>query len=118
MNIKYSFDSKRSGIRFREFLQARLPLSLDRFKSRIEAVDVRTSEEERSGDALCRIQLELVPTGMVQVCGKGGTHYLAAADAIQKLKPMLTRSIEQRRNPRKTRRRRPLKREADAFVEV
>lgn len=118
MNIKYSFDSKRSGTRFREFLQTRLPLSLSRFESKIEAVDVRTIEEERPGNAICRIQLELVPTGMVQVCGKGVTHYQAASDAIQKLKPILTRSIEQRRNARKIRRRRPLKREVDAFVEV
>ncbi|MDG2385758.1 MAG: HPF/RaiA family ribosome-associated protein [Pirellulaceae bacterium] len=115
LNVRYSFQNKKSGARFKQFLEERLQFSLDRFESKIESIAVRVSDRDRSGAAACRIQLKLSPSGKVQVNAEGENHYLAATEAIQRLRNSLTRDNELRRRGRKNRQRRSIKRDSGAF---
>ncbi|MCP4195328.1 MAG: HPF/RaiA family ribosome-associated protein [Planctomycetaceae bacterium] len=115
MNVSYSFQTKKSGPGFKRFLKERLQFGLDRFESKIESVAVRVSDSDRNGAATCRIQLKLNASGKVQVNADGENQYLAATEAIQRLRKSLSRDNELRRRGRKIRQRRSIKRDSSAF---
>ncbi len=99
MNVRCSLQIGKSSQRMKRFIQQRLDTTLKTFRSRIDSIHVRLSDENgpRGGVAhRCGIDLMLIPSGSLHVTGQGDDGYLATRNALQRLKRVLARRIDQK----------------------
>lgn len=90
----------------REFVDRKVHFALDRIAARIDTVVVRLEDETKESpmfDGICRIEVNLVPSGHVHVSANGDSVFDCALVAIRKMEHAVKHDIDRHRTSARVR---------------
>lgn len=90
----------------REFILRKVHFAMDRIASRVGKVTVRLEDETASSsafDGLCRIEVEMHPSGHIHVSSHGESVFDCVLQAVQKMENAVKHDIDRHRRSSKIR---------------